>query len=73
MNWIFLVAFVGILGALAAAGVFMLRRPPQGHPPTKAMARALLARVLISIALFALILLAWKLGWIQPRANPLGR
>lgn len=73
MNWIFLLAFIGILGALAAAGVFMLKRPQAGSPAPKSMARALMVRVLLSIAVFLLILLGWKLGWIQPRGIPLGR
>jgi len=67
MKWIFLVAFIGILGALAAAGVFMLKRPQAKEPAPKAMARALAWRVGLSIALFLLILLGWQMGWIQPR------
>jgi hypothetical protein len=73
MNWFFLIALVGILGALAAAGVFMLKRPQSKEVAPKSMARALAWRVGLSIALFLFILLAWHMGWIQPRANPLGR
>ncbi len=71
MNWLFLIAFIGILGALAAAGVFMLKRPQAKQDASKHMARALAVRVGLSIALFLFIMLAWKMGWIQPR--PLGR
>lgn len=71
MNWIFLLAFIGILGALAAAGVFMLKRPQDKEQAPKTMARALAWRVGLSVALFLFILLGWKMGWIQPR--PFGR
>ncbi|MFI4932757.1 MAG: DUF2909 family protein [Burkholderiales bacterium] len=37
------------------------------------MARALALRVLLSIALFVFILLAWQLGWIQPSGLPVSR
>jgi hypothetical protein len=33
------------------------------------MARALTIRVGLSILLFALLLLAWSLGWIQPHGS----
>ncbi len=72
MNWLFLFAFIGILGALAAAGFFMLRRP--GADARKdGMAKALALRVALSVSLFLLVLLAWSLGWIEPRGLPIGR
>lgn len=67
------VAFVGILGALAAAGVFMLREGRDGKPKTGNMMRALAVRVALSIVLFACILLAWWMGWIQPTGVPIAR
>lgn len=66
-------AFVGILGALATAGVFMMREGRDGKPKTGNMMRALAVRVALSVALFLLVLLAWRLGWIQPSGLPLGR
>lgn len=63
------VAFVVILGALAAAGVFMLRGRPDDQNALqqhRRMARALAIRVGASVALFALILLCWWMGWIHP-------
>ena len=33
------------------------------------MARALTIRVGLSILLFVLLLVAWRLGWIQPRGS----
>lgn len=71
MKFVFLVAFIGILGALAAAGFFMLRKgsgDKRGH-----MARALAVRVAVSIALFAFILFCWWMGWIEPKGVPLNR
>lgn len=66
-------AFVGILGALAAAGVFMMRDGRNGQPKSGNMMRALAVRVGLSVALFLLVLLAWALGWIHPSGIPLGR
>lgn len=68
MKFVILIAFIGILGALGAAGFFMLRKG--GNKKSPNMARALAVRVGVSVALFLLILLSWKLGWIQPTGLP---
>jgi Protein of unknown function (DUF2909) len=74
MTWIIVVGLVAVLAALASAGVFMLRRPGASKQETdKRMARALAVRVGLSITLFLLILVAWKLGWISPKGVPTGR
>jgi Protein of unknown function (DUF2909) len=77
MKVLIVVALVAILAALAGAGLFMLRRKPEGGTPSEApdkrMARALALRVGLSIALFLAILLAYRAGWIQPSGLPLGR
>lgn len=76
MKAVIAVAFVAILAALAAAGVFMLRRPPPGEAGTegrKRMARALAVRVGVSVALFLLILFSYWMGWIQPKGVPVMR
>jgi hypothetical protein len=70
MKFVFLIAFIGILGALAAAGVFMLRKGKTESRRSPNMARALALRVALSVALFLIILLSWKLGWIQPTGLP---
>lgn len=71
MNYLVGIAFVLILGALAAAGVFMLRSGRRGDDPkSRRMARALAVRVALSVSLFALIWLAHSLGWIQPTGIP---
>jgi uncharacterized iron-regulated membrane protein len=73
MKALIVVVLIAVLGTLASAGVFMLKRRPQdpAHPADPAardrrMARALALRVGMSVALFLLILLAWSLGWIKP-------
>ena len=73
MKALIAVAFVGIIGALVAAGVFMMRGERDGQPKGRGMARALAIRVALSIVLFAFILLSFWMGWIQPTGVPLGR
>ena len=72
MKFIFALAFVGIIGALAVAGISMIRDGRDGKPKTKSMARALAWRIGLSVALFLCILIAYKLGWIQPKGLPAG-
>ncbi len=61
-------AFLLIIGSLASALVFMIR--DRGR--TRNTVRALALRVGFSIALFALILAAHALGWIQSTGVPVG-
>jgi uncharacterized iron-regulated membrane protein len=78
MKVIMVLMLVAVLGALASAGVFMLRRrPPEAgiNPKAqrdKAMARALALRVAFSVALFLFILLSWYMGWVKPSGLPVG-
>jgi len=72
MNFVILIAFIGILGALAAAGFFMLRKG-RGDRRSPNMARALAVRVGVSVALFLIILLSWWMGWIHPTGVPMSR
>ena len=70
-------AFVAILSSLALALVYMMRgggAHEDGSPAPRRgnMARALAFRVGFSILLFVCVLLAWKLGWIQPSGIPAG-
>lgn len=64
-------AFVAIVGSLAAALYFMMREGDSNKPKTGHMARALAFRIGFSIVLFLCILLAWKFGYIQPTGIPL--
>jgi hypothetical protein len=73
MKFIIAFAFVGILGALAMAGFFMLRDGRDGKPKTGNMMRALALRVGLSVLLFACILISYWAGWIQPSGIPLGK
>lgn len=72
MSYLIAAAFVAILGALASALYFMMKDGTKGKPKTSHMARALAFRVGISIVLFLCVLLAWKLGYIQPKGLPVG-
>ncbi len=73
MKIIFLIAFIGILGALAAAGLFMLKSGSEANNGKRnsKMARALAVRVGLSVALFLFILFSYLMGWIQPTGLPL--
>ena len=73
MKFVILLALLAIVVVLASAGVFMLRRPGSEGAQPKRMARALALRVGLSITLFLLVLLAWQMGWIEPRGIPVGR
>lgn len=66
MTYLVIIAFVTILGSLGVALFFMMRGGRSGPDASQKMARALAARVGVSILLFACVLLAWKLGYIQP-------
>ena len=72
MKTIIMLGFVAILGALAAAGLFMLRRVGGRKKQGPQMARALALRVGVSIALFLFILLSYQMGWIKPTGVPMG-
>lgn len=63
---------LAVLGALAAAGLLMLRKGRRADDRGRPMARALALRVALSIALFLFVLLSWKLGWIRPGGVPIG-
>lgn len=71
MKYLIGFAFAGILGALALAGVFMMKDGRDGKPRTGNMMRALALRVALSILLFACILFSWWVGWISPTGVPL--
>ncbi|MEO5690357.1 MAG: DUF2909 domain-containing protein [Burkholderiaceae bacterium] len=72
MKIVIVVFLVLVLAALGGAGFFMLRRAPDDGNADKRMARVLALRVGLSVTLFLLILLAWRLGWIHPSGIPIG-
>lgn len=83
MKILIVLAFLGILASLGSALFFMMRRPDSqagsegaaedNRRRSRHMARALTVRVLLSLVLFACLLLSWKLGYIQPTGLPLGK
>lgn len=77
MKYVVILAFVAIIGSLAAALVFMMRGGVHDEgeeaPRKRQMARALAFRVGFSVLLFVLVLVAYFMGWIQPTGLPLQR
>jgi len=73
MKYLIGIAFIGIIGALVMAGVFMMRDGRDGKPKSGSMVRALALRVGLSVLLFACILFSYWAGWIQPTGIPLGK
>ncbi|WP_299764403.1 twin transmembrane helix small protein [Ramlibacter sp.] len=71
MTYLVILAFVAILGSLAAALYFMMRNGDDNRAKGSKMARALAFRVGFSILLFICVLLAWKFGYINPTGLPL--
>jgi hypothetical protein len=67
------IAFIAILGSLGSALFFMMRGGKDDKAKGDNMARALAFRVGFSILLFLCLLIAWKLGWIQPTGIPLSK
>ena len=57
------IAFIGILSALGAALIFLLR----DKGSTNRTVNALTVRVTLSAALLLIIWFSWAMGWIHPR------
>jgi xanthine/uracil permease len=72
MKTVMVLMLVAVLGALASAGVFMLRKDKATDRRSNLMARALAVRVGLSVALFLFILLSWYMGWVRPTGIPVG-
>lgn len=72
MKTVIVLMLLAVLGALAGAGIFMLRKGRERDPQGRQMARALALRVGLSVALFLLIMLGWALGWVRPGGLPVG-
>jgi hypothetical protein len=62
MKIVVAIAFILILGSLGSALFFLMRDKGKSSNTVRALA----LRVGFSIALFVLILVAYKLGYIQP-------
>lgn len=73
MVYLVIIAFLAILGSLGAALYYMMRNGRPGEHKPNHMAHALAFRVGFSILLFVCVLVAWKLGVIQPTGITTGR
>ena len=73
MKYLVALAFLAIIASLGSALFFMMKDGRDGKAKTSNMARALALRVGFSILLFVCILIAWKLGYIQPTGIPAGK
>ena len=73
MKYFVALAFVCILASLGFALFYMLKDGRDGRAKKGGMARALTVRIGLSVLLFLCILIAWKLGYIQPGGLPVGR
>jgi hypothetical protein len=61
MRIVVILAFLGIIGSLASALVYLMR----DKGGTNRTVNALTVRIGLSIALFLFVLLAHHMGWIQ--------
>ncbi len=67
MKIVIAVAFIAIIASLGAALLYMMRGDPDDNRDSGSrMVHALAVRVGLSIVLFICLLLAYKLGYIQP-------
>lgn len=72
MKYMVLLAFILIIGSLAAALFFMMKNTTDNQKGSRKMARALTLRIGFSILLFLAILIGWKLGYLHPTGIPAG-
>ena len=73
MTYLVAIAFLAILASLATALFFMMKDgsdSANGKAKTSNMAKALAFRIGFSVLLFVCILIAWKMGYIQPTGLP---
>lgn len=75
MTYAIALFLLAIVACLASAGFFMLRKndAQDDQQRSQSMARALTLRIALSVILFVCLLLAWKLGYIQPTGLPVSR
>ncbi len=67
-----IIALVGIIVSLLAAGLFMVKGGPTEQEKAKRMANALTWRIAMSVMLFLAIIFSYAMGWIQPTGIPVG-
>lgn len=59
-------AVILVLGAIVVSLGVALYQLATGRGDSGAMLRSLTVRVGLSLALFVLLMIAWRLGWISP-------
>ena len=59
-------AVVLVLGAIVVSLGVALYQLATGKGDSSAMLRSLTVRIGLSVALFLLLMVAWRLGWISP-------
>jgi hypothetical protein len=62
--WTLILVALGVVIASLGVGLFHLSRG--GADDSRRLARALTVRIVISLALFALLMIAWYFGLISP-------
>ena len=62
--WLLILVALGVIIASLGSGLFHLSRG--GEQDSQRLARALTVRITVSLILFALLMLAWYFGLIQP-------
>jgi len=72
MKYFVIVGLVLILASLGSALFFMLRGSKGDTRKSSNMVKALTLRIGLSVLVFVCILVAWKLGYIQPTGIPAG-
>ncbi len=67
IKWLVLLIFFGIILSLVSA---MLHLVHDYKGESRRMVRALSVRIGLSILLFILLWVGWKMGWVEPHAAP---
>ena len=73
MKTFVIAAFVLIVASLAAALVAMMRADSESGDAQRSrrMAKALTVRIGVSVFLFAVVIISYLMGWIQPTGLPI--
>jgi hypothetical protein len=64
-----LLILAGLLAIVLSLGSALVHLVRNKGESSQQMARALTIRIGLSVLLFVLLLVAWRLGWIQPHGS----
>lgn len=72
MKILIIAAFILIIASLAGALMAMMRADSESGDDKRSrrMAKALTIRIGVSVILFALVIISYFMGWIQPTGIP---